>query len=101
MELGGGSSNKRWGQGKASQGNVLCYCGIPAKICQAQTDKNPGRRFYGCENCKSDLIDAKSAIREKDKTIAELMKTIDELIRSNLVKEEEAEEDITINSLKL
>ena len=32
MELGGGSSNY---QGKASEGNVLCYCGLPAWISQS------------------------------------------------------------------
>ncbi|KAF3578793.1 hypothetical protein DY000_02031737 [Brassica cretica] len=50
MELGGGSSNNL--KNKATEGTVLCYCGFPAKIAQAWTDKNPGRRFYGCERYK-------------------------------------------------
>ena len=50
MELGGGSNNRR--RDKAIAGSVLCFCGLPAKISQAWTDKNPGRRFYGCERYK-------------------------------------------------
>ncbi|KAG2286923.1 hypothetical protein Bca52824_046527 [Brassica carinata] len=85
MEVGGGSNNRR--QGKAIADTVLCFCGLPAKISQVWTDKKLGRRFYGCE-------------RYKDKTIAELKVTIYEL-QSDLVKKEEAEEDIIHNFLKL
>uniref|UniRef100_M4DLZ0 GRF-type domain-containing protein n=1 Tax=Brassica campestris TaxID=3711 RepID=M4DLZ0_BRACM len=104
MELGGGWSNKL--KGKAIEGNVLCYCGIPAKISQAWAGKNPGRSFYGCEkykrggDCnffqwfdeedafgwqKKALIEARNEIHEKNKTITELKKTISKL-RSDLVK---------------
>ncbi|KAG2328458.1 hypothetical protein Bca52824_011186 [Brassica carinata] len=41
MEFGGRWTNK--GKGK------------PAKNSQAWTDKNPGRRFYGCERFKTEL----------------------------------------------
>ncbi|KAL0688624.1 hypothetical protein Bca4012_088301 [Brassica carinata] len=51
MELGGGSNNRR--RSKAIAGSVLSFCGLPAKISQAWTDQNPGRRFYGCERYKS------------------------------------------------
>ncbi|KAB1215754.1 hypothetical protein CJ030_MR4G020416 [Morella rubra] len=27
---------------------VLCYCGIEAKMRTSWTEKNPGRRFFGC-----------------------------------------------------
>nr|VDD08992.1 unnamed protein product [Brassica oleracea] len=112
MELGGGSSNNL--KNKATEGTVLCYCGFPAKIAQAWTDKNPGRRFYGCE-CKKfqwfdegeafgwqkkALIEARNEIREKNKIITELMKAISKL-RSDLVKKEEAKEDIINAFLKL
>ncbi|XP_048613125.1 uncharacterized protein LOC125587049 [Brassica napus] len=109
MELGGGSNNRR--RDKAIAGSVLCFCGLPAKISQAWTDKNPGRRFYGCERYKFDeeeafgwqkeaLIEARNQIRKKDKIIAELKVTISEL-QSDLVKKEEAEEDIINSFLKL
>ncbi|RID56187.1 hypothetical protein BRARA_G03403 [Brassica rapa] len=119
MELGGRWSNKL--KGKAIEDNVLCYCGIPAKISQAWTEKNPGRRFYGCEKYKSGsdckffkwfdeeeafgwqkkaLIEARNEIREKHKTIMELRKIISKL-QSELVKKEEAEEDIINAFLKL
>ncbi|KAF2585133.1 hypothetical protein F2Q70_00035419 [Brassica cretica] len=51
MELGGGFNNKR--RGKASEGNVFCFCGLLAKISQAWTCKNLGRRFYGCKRFKT------------------------------------------------
>ncbi|WZZ51532.1 hypothetical protein YC2023_051639 [Brassica napus] len=98
MELGGGSSNNL--KNKATEGTVLCYCGFPAKIAQAWTDKNPGRRFYGCERYKKALIEARNEIREKNKIITELMKAISKL-RSDLVKKEEAKEDIINAFLKL
>ncbi|KAG2288292.1 hypothetical protein Bca52824_047896 [Brassica carinata] len=119
MELGGGSSNNL--TNKATEGTVLCYCGFPAKIAQAWTDKNPGRRFYGCERYKRGgeykifqwfdegeafgwqkkaLIEARNEIREKNKIITELMKAISKL-RSDLVKKEEAKEDIINAFLKL
>lgn len=46
------------------------------------------------------LIEARNKIRKKDKTIAELKKTITEL-RSELVKNEDTEEDIINSFLKL
>lgn len=140
MELGRGNNNKRWGQ--AIQTKVICHCRLEAKIRQAWTDKNPGRRFYGCElypvkrlflctcwirvflciisflsqsGCKffqwydegdafgwqkQALIEARNEIRKKDKTIEELNKTIAGL-RSELVKNEELEEDIINSFLKL
>lgn len=27
----------------------MCDCGLPAKIFTAWTNKNPGRKFFGCE----------------------------------------------------
>ncbi|KAF2585176.1 hypothetical protein F2Q70_00035186 [Brassica cretica] len=109
MELGGGSNNRR--RSKAIAGSVLSFCGLPAKISQAWTDKNPGRRFYGCERYnwfdeeeafgwqKEALIEVRNQIRKKDKIIAELKVTISEL-RSDLVKKEEAEKDIINSFLK-
>ncbi|EFH52009.1 hypothetical protein ARALYDRAFT_347673 [Arabidopsis lyrata subsp. lyrata] len=27
----------------------LCECGLPAKVFKSNTDKNPNRRFFGCQ----------------------------------------------------
>ncbi|WZZ41847.1 hypothetical protein YC2023_038106 [Brassica napus] len=112
MEFGGRWSNK--GKGKANESNVLCYCGLVAKISQAWIDKNPGRRFYGCD-CgffqwfdegedfgwqKKALIEARNEIRQKDKTIMGLKKTIS-MLQSELAKNAEVEEDIINAFLKL
>ncbi|KAL0825823.1 hypothetical protein Bca101_049500 [Brassica carinata] len=43
---GSGSSRRR------QNGRKLCLCGLEAAITQAWTDKNPGRRFYGCQRFK-------------------------------------------------
>ena len=50
MQFGGRWSNQ--GKGKANESNLFCYYGLVAKISQAWKDKNPGRRFYGCEKFK-------------------------------------------------
>ncbi|KAL0681513.1 hypothetical protein Bca4012_048360 [Brassica carinata] len=119
MKFGGRWSNK--GKDKANESNMLCYCGLVAKISQAWTDKNPGRRFYGGEKIKSGgdcgffqwfdegeafgwqkkaLIEAINEIRQKDKTIMGLKKTIS-MLQSELAKNAEVEEDIINAFLKL
>lgn len=30
-----------------------CNCGLPAKIYKSKTEKNPGRRFFGCQLYKT------------------------------------------------
>ncbi|KAJ1400925.1 Zinc finger, GRF-type [Sesbania bispinosa] len=30
--------------------NQFCMCGVPCKIQTSWTEKNPGRRFFGCGN---------------------------------------------------
>lgn len=44
---GSGSSMRR-----QNSGRKLCFCRLDAEIRQAWTDKNPGRRFYGCPRYK-------------------------------------------------
>lgn len=47
MDLKSGSlSNSR---NRGYGGRKLCACRLPAKIFTAWTDKNPGRKFFGCE----------------------------------------------------
>ena len=38
-----------------SSQQVLCFCGSKAPPKTAQTENNPGRRFYGCQNYKSNM----------------------------------------------
>ncbi|XP_010424717.1 PREDICTED: uncharacterized protein At1g43920, Chloroplastic-like [Camelina sativa] len=85
-----------------------CDCGLPAKIFTSKTEKNPGRRFFGCqlykdggtEHCKyfkwfdqeevkgwprNALIQVVAENREKERVIYQLKITIVEL-RSDLEK---------------
>nr|VDD60647.1 unnamed protein product [Brassica oleracea] len=101
-----GSSRRR------QNGRKLCLCGLKAAITQAWTDKNPGRRFYGCQRFKEKngckffawfdeedetlwqkraLIEAHDEIREKSRVITQLNETIAEP-RSNLEKIQNEEE---------
>ncbi|KAL0804352.1 hypothetical protein Bca101_096842 [Brassica carinata] len=90
---GSGSSRRR------QNGRKLCLCGLEAAITQAWTDKNPWRRFYGCQRfkrgrnimAKRALIEARDEIREKSRVITQLNETIAEL-RSNLEKIQNEEE---------
>ncbi|XP_048593380.1 uncharacterized protein LOC125576902 [Brassica napus] len=114
MEFGGRSSYKEKGKGKGNETDVRCFCALPAKKCKSWTDKNPGRRFYGCERWKSPLdcgffqwideeepfgwqkqalIKARDEISEQKRTIMELKKTISHL-QSDLGKNAEIEEEI-------
>ncbi|KAG5413934.1 hypothetical protein IGI04_001501 [Brassica rapa subsp. trilocularis] len=47
MDLKSGSSSNSRNRGYG--GRKLCACRLPAKIFTAWTDKNPGRKFFGCE----------------------------------------------------
>ncbi|KAG2299073.1 hypothetical protein Bca52824_035545 [Brassica carinata] len=88
MEIGLVSSRRR-----RNSGRKLCFCGLEANITQAWTDKNPGRRFYGCPRYKElngckffswfDEEDVRDEIREETRVIEQLKETIAEL-RSNL-----------------
>ncbi|KAG5550662.1 hypothetical protein RHGRI_015567 [Rhododendron griersonianum] len=31
---------------------IICFCGEPAPLTKSETQKNPGRRFFGCTNYK-------------------------------------------------
>ncbi|KAH0858485.1 hypothetical protein HID58_086746 [Brassica napus] len=85
---GSGSSRRR------QNGRKLCLCGLEAAITQAWTDKNPGRRFYGCQRFKEKngckffawfdeeggtlwkkraLIEAWDEIREKSRVITHVL----------------------------
>ncbi|KAG2312950.1 hypothetical protein Bca52824_024507 [Brassica carinata] len=121
MDFRGRGSYKGKGKRKETESNVLCHCGVPVKNAKAWTDKNPGRRFYGCERWKTPLdceffqwidegepfgwqkqalIEARNEIWQKDKTIMELKKIISKL-QSDWVKNAEFEEDIINGFLKL
>ncbi|XP_056858437.1 uncharacterized protein LOC130511391 [Raphanus sativus] len=100
MDLSSGSSSNRRNRGYGNR--RVCACQLPAKIFTAWTDKNPGRRFYGCElykegennHCsyfawldeeevkgwaKRASIQARDEIREKKKQINELTATVNDL----------------------
>ncbi|KAL0854184.1 hypothetical protein Bca101_059336 [Brassica carinata] len=95
----GGFSHK--GKGKAKESIVLWDYGLPAKKAQAAwTNKNPFRRFYGCERYKRALLEARHKIWQKDQTIMELTKTIAKF-QSDWAKNAEFEEDIINGFLKL
>ncbi|WZY77368.1 hypothetical protein YC2023_023752 [Brassica napus] len=98
MEFGGRWSNK--GKGKANESNVLCYCGLVAKSggeCGFFQWFDEGEAF-GWQ--KKALIEARNEIRQKDKTIMGLKKTIS-MLQSELAKNAEVEEDIINAFLKL
>nr|VDD62535.1 unnamed protein product [Brassica oleracea] len=82
---GSGSSRRR-----KNSARKLCFCRLDAEIRQAWTDKNPGRRFYGCPHYKGKngcnyfkwfdveagtewqkmaLIEARDEIQEKSRVI--------------------------------
>ncbi|KAG5378214.1 hypothetical protein IGI04_026056 [Brassica rapa subsp. trilocularis] len=103
---GSGSSRRR-----ESSARKLCLCRLYAEIRQAWTNKNPGRRFYGCPrykekngcNCfkwfdvedgtewqKMALIEARDEIQEKSRVIEQLNQTIAELtINLERIQQEE------------
>ncbi|CAH8357130.1 unnamed protein product [Eruca vesicaria subsp. sativa] len=108
MEVGSGSGSGSSLSQRSRRFSCLrlCHCGLPAKIRQAWTDKNPGRHFYGCprfklgNECKyfswfdeedgtewqrRALLQARDEIREKNKVIEQLQKTISEM-KSHLEK---------------
>lgn len=98
MELSSGSTSSF---GSNSGVRKLCECGLPAKVFKSKTDKNPNRRFFGCQlykeggnaHCKffrwldeevigwpkRALAEAQSVIKEKTEKIEELNATILEL----------------------
>ncbi|KAG5378312.1 hypothetical protein IGI04_026154 [Brassica rapa subsp. trilocularis] len=104
-----GSSRRR-----ENSARKLCFCRLDAEIRQAWTDKNPGRRFYGCpcykekNGCnyfkwfdwfdvedgtewqKMALIEAWDEIQEKSRVIEQLNQTIAELtINLERIQQEE------------
>ncbi|KAG2304598.1 hypothetical protein Bca52824_033249 [Brassica carinata] len=111
MEYGSGSgsgSSRR----RPKSGRKLCSCALEATIYQAWTEKNPGRRFYGCPRFKEPngcnffswydkedgtlwqkraLLEARDEIREQSLVIEQLKETIAEL-GSNLEKKENEDE---------
>ncbi|KAJ4885536.1 hypothetical protein Rs2_35629 [Raphanus sativus] len=125
MKFGGrgryNGKGKGKGKGKADETQLLCHCGVPAKCAQAWTNKNPGRRFYGCVRWKTPLdcgffqwindvepsvwqkqalIEARNEIWQNRKTIMELKKIISQH-ESELGKNADLEEDIINGFLKL
>ncbi|KAJ4894573.1 hypothetical protein Rs2_21367 [Raphanus sativus] len=109
---GSGSSMRR-----QNSGRKLCFCRLDAEIRQAWTDKNPGRRFYGCpcykekNGCKyfkwfdiedgtewqkMALIEARDEIREQSRVIKQLNETIAELAKNleRIQQEEEIDDGI-------
>ncbi|KAF3593133.1 hypothetical protein DY000_02027184 [Brassica cretica] len=107
MDLKSGSSSNSRNRGYG--GRKLCACRLPAKIFTAWKDKNPGRKFFGCElykeggndHCshfewfdkeevygwpKRALIEARDEIREKEKRISELTANVN-FLRMELEKQ--------------
>ncbi|CAH8262512.1 unnamed protein product [Arabidopsis lyrata] len=105
MELSSGSSSTFR---SLDGGRKVCDYGLPAKIYKSKTEKNPNRRFFGCQlykegsnaHCKffrwfeeeelkrlpkSSLIEAEAEINAKNKMIDQLTVTIKEL-RDHLEK---------------
>ncbi|EFH58530.1 hypothetical protein ARALYDRAFT_896293 [Arabidopsis lyrata subsp. lyrata] len=99
MELSSGSSSSFR---STNGGRKVCDCGLPAKIYKSKTEKNPNRRFFGCQlykeggnaHCKFfrwfeeetvkglpkiGLIEAEAEINAKNKIIDQLTVTIMEL----------------------
>ncbi|KAG5550661.1 hypothetical protein RHGRI_015567 [Rhododendron griersonianum] len=35
---------------------IICFCGEPAPLTKSETQKNPGRRFFGCTNYKETVV---------------------------------------------
>lgn len=120
MELSSGSSSRTTNNTRTQQ---MCYCGVPAKIYRSKTERNPHRRFFGCEmykeggtsHCKffkwfdeeevngwpkRALILAQAEIREKDEMVDRLTKTVMEL-RRELEKIQTEDEDMKITQLEL
>ncbi|KAJ4905301.1 hypothetical protein Rs2_19252 [Raphanus sativus] len=100
------------GSSRQNSGRKLCFCRLDAKIRQAWTDKNPGRRFYGCPRYKEKngcqyfkwvdvedgsewqrlaLIEAHDQIEEQRRLIEQLHETISELAH-NLERIQQEEE---------
>ena len=53
MEVGSGSGSSLSQRSRRRFSCLrLCHCGLPEKIRQAWTEKNPGRHFYGCPRFK-------------------------------------------------
>lgn len=101
MEATSGSGS---GSSSRMSNHPMCDCGITAKIFKSKTRRNLNRRFFGCElykegggsHCKffrwldeeeitgwpkRTLSLAEAKIREKDKAIEQLRRTITELSR--------------------
>ncbi|KAF3502526.1 hypothetical protein F2Q69_00042394 [Brassica cretica] len=106
MEVASGSSTRRQNSGRR-----FCICGFPASITQGWTDRNPGRRFYGCprfpNGCnyfswfdeedgtawqKQTLLDARDEIWEKTRVIEQLTPTISEM-KSNFENKETVDDE--------
>ncbi|CAG7894289.1 unnamed protein product [Brassica rapa] len=106
MEVGSGSSTRSWNNGWR-----LCFCGLPANITQAWTEKNPCLQIWtlwllgnDC-NCFSwfdeeegttwqrrALIEARDEIRQKTRVIDQLIKIISEM-KSNLENKETVDDE--------
>lgn len=106
MEVASGSSTRRQNSGRR-----FCICGFPVSITQGWTDRNPGRRFYGCprfpNGCnyfswfdeedgttwqKQALLDARGEIWEKTRVIEQLTQTISEM-KNNFENKETVDDE--------
>ncbi|KAG2312359.1 hypothetical protein Bca52824_023916 [Brassica carinata] len=105
MEVASGSSTTRRNSGRR------CFCRLPVSIRQAWTDRNSGRRFYGCPRfpkgcnylCWFDeddgtdwqiqaLLEARDEIEEKTRVIEQLTQTISEM-KSNFEKKVKVDDE--------
>ncbi|KAF2589952.1 hypothetical protein F2Q70_00038479 [Brassica cretica] len=87
MEVGSGSSRR-----SRNSGRRLCFCGLPATLgdhCKYFScyDEEEGTKWQ-----KRALLEARDEIREKDKVIEQLQKTISQM-RSDLANKQNVTED--------
>ncbi|KAG5548635.1 hypothetical protein RHGRI_014100 [Rhododendron griersonianum] len=50
-----GSSSGNNGSGDPDF-EMFCFCGKPTPLRKSGTEKNPGRRFFGCANYKTWIV---------------------------------------------
>ncbi|KAG5549320.1 hypothetical protein RHGRI_014615 [Rhododendron griersonianum] len=63
-----GSSSGNNGSGDPDFG-MFCFCGEPTPLRKSGTQKNPGRRFFGCANYKRTTITMQMKIEAMQKEI--------------------------------
>ncbi|KAI8573141.1 hypothetical protein RHMOL_Rhmol01G0255900 [Rhododendron molle] len=63
-----GSSSGKHGSGNPDF-EIFCYCGEPTPLRKSRTQKNPGRRFFGCANYERTTMTMQMKIEAMQKDI--------------------------------